>query len=272
MALIILLIVVALSLGGLIALLARGRKRVRSLQAISAQPQLFQTPDGEVGNVHPTKDRPPMDHYYACPYCGVILDDRPSGKRKCPDCKQTICVSKAGGAISLFTEDGFEEYKLGRKRESYRRKWLRALGQFGIDEAEFDRFQQSAEWRGQVNERDVFWGLMNKHVTMLSDLGDLSMLYRTMARFLYEEGSSYWHIAKTANRLFLKSCQEGAMSHVEISTCGNDSCSACRQLEGHILTIEAAIRDAPIPCQDCAFETNNGIGWCRCTYLPVIRP
>lgn len=62
----------------------------------------------------------------------------------------------------------------------------------------------------------------------------------------------------------------GFCSKVQILTSDN-SCPECKKLEGKILTIEQALSQMPIPCNNCTFELEDGKpGWCRCTYIPIV--
>ncbi|MEI7890949.1 MAG: hypothetical protein WCI36_03175 [bacterium] len=59
--------------------------------------------------------------------------------------------------------------------------------------------------------------------------------------------------------------QSGVVSKVEILASPN-SCDHCKSQHGKIYTVEEAIKIRPLPCKGCGHE----MGYCRCTYLPVI--
>jgi len=59
--------------------------------------------------------------------------------------------------------------------------------------------------------------------------------------------------------------QSGVVSKVEILASPN-SCDHCKSQQGKIYTVEDAIKSRPLPCKGCGHE----MGYCRCTYLPVI--
>lgn len=60
--------------------------------------------------------------------------------------------------------------------------------------------------------------------------------------------------------------QSGVASKVEILATP-DSCDHCKSQQGKIYTVEEAIKTRPLPCKKCDHE----MGYCRCTYLPVIE-
>jgi len=60
--------------------------------------------------------------------------------------------------------------------------------------------------------------------------------------------------------------QSGVVSKVEILVTAN-SCEHCKSQQGKIHAVEEAIKTRPLPCKDCAHE----MGFCRCTYLPVVE-
>lgn len=207
-----------------------------------------------------------------CPYCSHQLDRMPKSKRKCPQCGETIRVAKAGDSTKLLTEEGYQEYREQRKRDSFRRKWLRELEYYGISESDFSSARKTffQKNRFEANDRDILWGLFNKAISQQSDLHDLKMLYLSMARFLYEEGRDHLQIHQQAMRMALKKYQQDGCTKVEIMDCG-DSCGTCRQQNGKVLTIKDALREMPLPCQDCSFEPSSSTrGWCRCDYCSVI--
>ena len=59
--------------------------------------------------------------------------------------------------------------------------------------------------------------------------------------------------------------QTGAVSRVEILA-APDSCDHCKDQQGKIFTVEEAIKTRPLPCKKCDHE----MGYCRCTYLPLV--
>ena len=51
-----------------------------------------------------------------------------------------------------------------------------------------------------------------------------------------------------------------------------NSCEGCQKLNGRMLTIDEALREKPIPYQNCSHEIEKGKpGWCLCHYQPVFK-
>ena len=60
--------------------------------------------------------------------------------------------------------------------------------------------------------------------------------------------------------------QSGVVTKVEILASQN-SCEHCKKQQGKIYTVNEALKTRPLPCKECDHE----MGYCRCTYLPVIE-
>jgi len=127
------------------------------------------------------------------------------------------------------------------------------------------------------SESNTLWGVSNflsEEAIRMKDWHKMKMLYFNMALFLHQESKDCFKILQEVARCELKNEQKsGVVERVEILTAGDQSCSACQELAGKILTIEEALRDMPIPVKICSFKLNPEApsGWCRCCYVPVIE-
>ena len=76
---------------------------------------------------------------------------------------------------------------------------------------------------------------------------------------------------QTARTRDLRRAQrDGIFRYVQVVTHGDHACAACKQLAGHLMTLEDTIATPPLPCPDCTTILRNG--WanvCRCSYVLV---
>ena len=54
----------------------------------------------------------------------------------------------------------------------------------------------------------------------------------------------------------------------------SNACSACKELDGAVLSIDDAMTQMPIPCPSCTFgcSEDSRFAWCRCMYIGRWRP
>jgi hypothetical protein len=192
-----------------------------------------------------------------CPYCGVPLGTPPTRKRKCEACGQYIYV-RAGEPVTGDRAGTID--------------WLKNLQ---LSQAVFDEAETAltAQFGHKPEYRDVLWRLLNNRVTASSSADSLKMTYRWMARFVFEEGrdpSPYLQQSHEAELLGWKRDLSFARQlRVTILAAGPSSCPACRQLDGHTLSLDDALASHPLPVKACTNDAPavGAPGWCRCCYL-----
>jgi hypothetical protein len=216
-----------------------------------------------------------------CPYCKQNLSKRPKRKTKCPHCGEYVFVrtSPSGnGSKVLVTDDEAEQIDLEWQRIHSRKKWMQSLAQYGISDADFDRHKKSLgeRFRQEPRDSDVVWSLFHEALdaSMKSgDLRELKMLYFEMALFAYEEGRDFFHLLEQSRKMELTEFKKGGyVEKVSIITAGDASCEACQKLAGRVFTVDEALEQMPIPCEDCTFDFRGRgqPGWCRCLYGAVV--
>lgn len=101
------------------------------------------------------------------------------------------------------------------------------------------------------------------------DYFKLSHEYYQEAIALNKEGKEFRQILSKSNKMRLLGMKQMGIRRVEISTADN-SCSSCRRQKKKYL-IEEAIEKMPLPNPKCTLKvfTEDGDGFCRCTYAPA---
>ena len=208
------------------------------------------------------------DQPVACPYCGVVLDTPPKGSRKCPACRDKIVVRtrRSDGAKQYLTEHDAKVFDAERKADVFRNKAIRAADMIGMDKATFERTEKELLAKSPGNgPGDVFWTLANKQVANQMRSGNwhgLSMTYFQQALWLHNEGRPYVRLKVEAEKARAQSYT--GLDRQELEVDASHCCPNCSKFNGRIYPIEQALREWPVPVQEC---TN---GWCLCTWLPVV--
>ena len=108
----------------------------------------------------------------------------------------------------------------------------------------------------------------------LSDVSGLGVTLYGAAVALNKAGrDDHFPALYEAARLHLLDMERSGMTRAEILTAGDGSCAACRSRKRLVWTVEAALRNMPIPTKRCSFHLNGSPdtrGFCRCGWLPVI--
>ena len=210
----------------------------------------------------------PPEKLAACPQCGVILDPPPPRNRKCTSCQSKIIVRtrRSDSAKLYLTEGDAKVFDRERKAEVFRNKALRAAADLGMDQKAFERVEKELLAKSPgYGPGDVFWTLANKQLANQMRSGNwhgLSMTYFHQALWLHNEGRPYAHLKVEAEKALAQSYAGRDCQELEINV--NHCCPNCDQFNGRIYPIEQALREWPVPVQEC---TN---GWCLCTWLPVV--
>lgn len=196
----------------------------------------------------------------ACPSCGVALDRNPKRRTRCPHCDQPIVVRRG----RLLTEDEARaEDVCSKVAVPLKRLWAA-------------REDLSRQWGRQASAADAAWRVLNKLVVETADYQARKMIYRQMARFMWEEGRDHLEMARQSKQMELADWQSTAEqglldlkgARLAVITAGPLSCPACRVLEGARFTFAEAVNENPIPVAGCTHEAEAGRvrGWCRCEY------
>ncbi len=189
-----------------------------------------------------------------CPYCRKQLESKPTRKKPCPHCGQTIVVLK--GHLLTVEQKEIEE-------------WLQRLNRYGVTEQAFRLCQEELGVRfgAQASIRDTVWALYNSCMSQGADHQQLRMLYADMAAFVREDGKDPTPLlAESARHSLLEIQGIRLFKHVRIMTC-NDGCvcSGCRSAAEKVWTIEEALKEMPIPY---ACKSPTG---CRCWYNATLE-
>ena len=212
------------------------------------------------------------DEKPVCPHCKGILTDKPTKKKKCSLCKKDIYVrtSPITKEKILVTESEAKKIDSDWESQGLANRWKSNLKQFGVTDKDYEQYKNEleAKFKHTPNDRDTIWSIFNKLLLIKHDnLHELKMLYYDMALFLNEEGKDFFKILQQAGIMELKQMQkDGYVEKVKILATP-DSCSACRKQDGKVLTITDALKELPVPCNECSHIMDNGKrGFCRCLY------
>ncbi|MDR2192490.1 MAG: hypothetical protein LBO62_06405 [Endomicrobium sp.] len=106
-----------------------------------------------------------------------------------------------------------------------------------------------------------------------------SLDYHSMSMHYYSLALQHWREHRNPNECLrvsamyrLKRFQESDIKKVEISCVAG--CANCNKAK-KIYSIKEALKSTPIPNISCKFNLHNeglvnGIGFCRCIYIPII--
>ncbi|MDP2643566.1 MAG: hypothetical protein Q8P24_01360 [Desulfobacterales bacterium] len=152
---------------------------------------------------------------------------------------------------------------------------LEAYGYTGDDF--IHRWEDLSRQAGQnVMPLDILWGILNElqhNLAKKGDLFELSNFSYHMAIILNKEGKNSYHCLRSAAMMRLEYYKKSKeITNVQILTGKDKSCENCRKLEGMILSINDAMIDMPIPCEDCCSHLfDKAHTFCRCHYVGAQR-
>lgn len=128
----------------------------------------------------------------------------------------------------------------------------------------------------------MYWSLANEQALLLQVLQrndptahgmELQQVYWQMARQLHEEGRSYRRNMQQAHeaRLIWEQAKIENMVGSEVADwrtgiMANACCDVCQTLDSHTYTFDEAIKEMPLPPEDCTH------GWCNCGWINVPPP
>jgi len=130
---------------------------------------------------------------------------------------------------------------------------------------------------GIFSKADERWRKLNKKVLEASSAGDWFLAgttYYEMAIQLEKEEKDNTRERRLGYEMKLRHSQDdlkryktsGVVRKVEILATDN-SCEHCLKLNGKTFSLAEALKNPPIPVEECDQEMGYG---CRCTYLPVV--
>ncbi len=203
-----------------------------------------------------------------CPYCNAPLNPRPTRKKNCPHCGNSILVRQG----QLLTEEQAEQERLKERDE----RWIQRLLIYGVTPETYDgyRLQLEQQFGFPPSVRDTVWRVFNALIGQIEPK-EMVLLYSDMAHFVEEEGRDpkpFWIEGgkwreQECRQYLLMVQQNRFFKYVRVNTC-NDTlvCPACRAAAEKVYTIEEALEQMPIPGK-CQNERG-----CRCTYSTVLKP
>lgn len=194
-----------------------------------------------------------------CPHCHQEVPGERKRQFKCPSCEKPVYVRTKHG---LFPRNYFTEAEA---------RAVDGFGRVDTKPAEFEVNRQAlAKSHGfEPSLPDVLWRVMNSRIPTLRDPHELKMHHFLMAMILHGEGKDPRRMKQESIRWALEDFKRGAgnSARVEVITCGEDSCEACRALARRKLTVGAALANPSSLVANCTKDENaGGFGWCRCDY------
>jgi len=197
-----------------------------------------------------------------CPYCGGVLEKKPTRKKKCPHCSEFIMVRRG----ELYTEKQVEEME-------FKNRWLGWLERYGASEKMFTKVRRklSKNFGFEASVNDTIWGMMGEiassNRTNPNNLENINLL---MGKFVEEEGKDpsphireamKWkeYCIKQAVLEDKKNASKYFETRVVPSHCNDDFvCNDCRAASKRTYSHKEFLKTMPIP-RNCT----NPHG-CRC--------
>lgn len=238
---------------------------------------IFKKKQGDIVN-QPVKQR-------FCPHCQILIEKEPIRKFKCSGCGNQVLVRKhyKTDSYELFTEDTVKKYD--REKDAYYRakSLIRGLKMSVQDDKKIDKLVQDTQLA--MNQKfgfeaalgDVAWSVSNQLIHKSISNGDnmlLHSVYFQMGIFLHDSGKDHRDIMALASQMLLRENYKDTdiVKEVEVLAT-DDSCEACKSLNGKKFLISEAVEKKILPCRECSYGIDGDkikFGWCRCCYLPVI--
>ncbi len=191
-----------------------------------------------------------------CPYCGSNLAKPPKKKKKCPHCGNYMYIRSSR---ILFPSTCLTEEEAIATDEFY------GLQEYGTSK---DDFFQKHEQMDNENHISTCIAIYENLLLEKTDIFQLQSIYLKLALLNYKYGNEFISYLQNHAKMQLMHLKQNGCVQVKIFSVG--SCNTCHKLNGRVLTIEAALREKPIPCRDCTHEMEKEkTGWCRCLYEPV---
>ena len=117
--------------------------------------------------------------------------------------------------------------------------------------------------RHSTNIKDALWSICNERLLenrKQNKWNDAIILYQLMEWLLVLEGRSANHIVKKRLYLQLQQYKKQGVSLIIIVVPLEESCEACRALDGKEYSIDEALKEQPLPPEGCTCLR------CLCTY------
>jgi len=217
-----------------------------------------------------------------CPSCHGQLKKIPGSKTKCPHCGNYIHVLTRPSDNARVVVDEVNAEKI-------REEWAIKTGRHDIylvekrskeaEKQEKEIIHQTLlkKFGKEPSKDDIEWSFSNNRLVdamKQNDWNEIGLIYRKQAILLDKEGRDSTRVRQESNKAFKKVMRNVLLDYqksavvdkVEILAAGENSCPACMALNGKIYTIRQALKENPLPVENC----NGGYGYCRCCYLPVV--
>lgn len=198
-----------------------------------------------------------------CPYCNENLSSPPKKKKKCPNCSSFIYVrsSRLLFPRTCLTED-----------ESIATDEIYNLKEYGIGPEDF--FAKHKLTIERLGDKGTYAttciSIYEDLLLEKTEFSELGTLYFKLALFKYKIGNEFFSYLQHSNKMQLLQLKQDGYEKVKIVSI--NSCEGCQKLNGRMLTIDEALREKPIPYQNCSHEIEKGKpGWCLCHYQPVFK-
>ena len=208
-----------------------------------------------------------LENIPICPYCGVLLRQRPKRKIKCEDCGNDIYYR---GKQVLFPSVYVTEMQANVADEY--RHFIYMAQEFGFSDNCYQETELALarKFNKQPSPSDVIWALYNQLILRIKDLGRLKGIYYSMALFLNKNGKNYNHMLELSIRMDITNWKSKGDSNFEVYS--KDGCVNCAKLHGKKVIYDQAIKMELLPCTDCTTILHKGKKpFCRCSYNPILK-
>lgn len=217
----------------------------------------------------------------ACPSCGVVLETAPQRKKKCPSCGEYIYVRTRPSDRQrvLVTEAGVKAIQREWEADHFISKWISSLERWAITRTEYElgKDRLSKRFGQEASDRDAIWFIFGELCRKKAlDWQSLHELYHSMAVFQNESRRDCFKLLQISAKMSLYANRQslakfGITFKLRVRTGGEQSCIACRLLEGKEFTLEEALEQMPIPVRECTHTLyDEKRGFCRCWYAVEI--
>lgn len=187
-----------------------------------------------------------------CPNCHKALSKIPGAKKKCPHCGDFMYVRTNFHNIRVVVTEKDADVI------DFTNYILPIADACGISRGEIsDCFQSGRSFN------DALWSVINFHLLKNQKDGNwdvLISLYHVSERICLLENRSTKHIVKRRSYFELLRLKEMGMKTAIVITVLDESCDACKNLDGKEFDIDEAMRIQPLPPPDCKCQH------CVCRY------
>ena len=195
-----------------------------------------------------------------CPYCGHKYEKYPNSKTRCPSCNELVIVRSRDKIKRLMTAGeaaAYDDDKAERARINKARNYL-SMARLDADELQVMREQMTDDSGAERSLDDAVMTILEnrlREAKRRSDYEAATWICFARTHFLRDNDREFfpslqeWHRMKLLDKRQQNSKNDYGWDLIVAPGC---KCSACRKVDGRILSFDEALKELPLPVKECA--------------------